>query len=406
MRQYNIASDLVLVQAIEPIVYKQYDNGDKLEVELYQDNKQIILTDEIVLAFFQLEDGTVIQKNCEVLNGNAIATLDNNILSISGTLRVEFTIYNNGKETTTRTLLITVETSINRNEAIETVPQWDIVTQIIVEGQGIIEAAKQITIEAAEAEMVRNTVETNRAEAEADRELAESDRESAEQSRMNAETSRAESETARQTAETARAAAEQERQTNTSTAIQNAENATAEAIDATDAITLVLPNILNLEYIAPYNSTTQYEKNNIVRLGKNSYMALQPTKGNEPTGNMDSPYWGVLALGGVDGLGSVVSVNGVGPDEYGNVTITIPDPDLSAYAKKTELVNHEADQTEKKHVVVSEKTPSNHGPGGIWFEIGLGESEDLGGEEGGLVLQNAIVSDDPPGDTTKIWLDI
>lgn len=145
MRQYNVVSDLVLVKSIEPVVYKQFDNGDTLEVELYQDNEKIELTSEIVLAFFQLDDGTVIQKTCAISSGNAIATLDNNILSIGGTVKVEFTVYENGKETTTRTLLITVETSIDRNNAIQTVPQWDIVSQILADGPGILSAAEQAT---------------------------------------------------------------------------------------------------------------------------------------------------------------------------------------------------------------------------------------------------------------------
>jgi len=121
------------------------------------------------------------------------------------------------------------------------------------------------------------------------------------------------------------------------TAKTAAETATQEAQQATNAINLVLPNVLNLEYIAPYNATTQYLKNNIVRLGKNSYIALQDSKGKEPTGTTDSQYWGVLAVGGLDGTGSVVSVNGVSPDENGNVTLVIPDPDLSGLATKDEL---------------------------------------------------------------------
>lgn len=144
MRQYNIVSDLVLVRSIEPVVYKQYDNGDTLEVELYQDNEKIILTNEVVLAFFELEDKTVIQKTCVIKSGNAIATLDNNILSLGGKVKVEFTIVTSGKQTTTRTLLITVETSINRNEAVETVPQWDIISQLLKDGPGIIDGVRNL----------------------------------------------------------------------------------------------------------------------------------------------------------------------------------------------------------------------------------------------------------------------
>lgn len=132
MRKYNIASDLIQVKSIQPVVYKQYDNGDSLEVELFEDGEKITLTNEVILAFFELENGTVIQKDCTINeNGNAVSVLDNNILSIGGKLKVEFTIYQDDKETTTRTILINVENSIDRNEAIETIPQWDIVQQVL-----------------------------------------------------------------------------------------------------------------------------------------------------------------------------------------------------------------------------------------------------------------------------------
>jgi hypothetical protein len=131
MRKYNIPSDFIQTKALQPIVYKQYDNGDKLVYEPYDDGEKINLTDEIVLAFFELVDGTVIEKTCEIINGNAVATLDNNILSKSGKLTVEFTIYKDGSETSTRAIIISVEKSINRNEAIETIPKWDIVQQIL-----------------------------------------------------------------------------------------------------------------------------------------------------------------------------------------------------------------------------------------------------------------------------------
>lgn len=266
-------------------------------------------------------------------------------------------------------------------------------------GPAILNEAKRVAEETIEAEALRFEAESNRVTAETQRVNAELSRVETEEERITNESERLESESNRKTAETARIQAEKERQTNTSTAVQNVKNATTEAQNATESINLVLPNVLNLKYIAAYNPTTQYEKNNIVRHGKNSYIALQKSLGNAPIGTTDSPFWGVIAIGGVDGLGSVVSVNGIGPDENGNVKLPV-------YAEKAELTKHENDLSEKKHVMVSDTTPSNQGPGGIWFETGLGESDDPGEGEGGLVLQNAIVSDDPPGDTTKIWLDI
>lgn len=80
-----------------------------------------------------------------------------------------------------------------------------------------------------------------------------------------------------------------------------------------------------------YNNTTLYKKGNEVGYDGSSYVALQDTQGNLPT---DTVYWALRAR---KGLGDVNSVNDVLPDGNGNVTITIPDPDLSGLATKNEL---------------------------------------------------------------------
>lgn len=116
-----------------------------------------------------------------------------------------------------------------------------------------------------------------------------------------------------------------------------AETATQEAQEATQAINLVLPNVEGLEYVEPYNTATNYNKNNIVSHEGSSFISLvDDNLGNNPSLNPNA-FWGVLARKGTDGLGSVVTVNGIAPDENGNVTLIIPDPDLSGLATKEEL---------------------------------------------------------------------
>ncbi|QJT71648.1 putative tail fiber [Psychrobacillus phage Spoks] len=114
----------------------------------------------------------------------------------------------------------------------------------------------------------------------------------------------------------------------------DAEQATTDAINATNAINIVLPNVEGLGYVEAYNSITAYRKNNIVSYRGSSYIALQNTINNPPT---ETTYWGLLAIKGLDGAGSVVTVNGISPDQNGNVELAIPYPDLSNYVEKGEL---------------------------------------------------------------------
>lgn len=132
-------------------------------------------------------------------------------------------------------------------------------------------------------------------------------------------------------------------------AATDADQATSNANAATTAINLVLPNVEGLEYVELWDAATTYVKNNIVRRGKNSYIALQSSVGVEPTGTADSPDWGVLAVGGLDGSGSVVTVNGISPDEFGNVLLdTVSSAQLQTVDGKvddlqTQVTTHWAD---------------------------------------------------------------
>ncbi|KZR60383.1 hypothetical protein [Pseudobacillus badius] len=194
------------------------------------------------------------------------------------------------------------------------------------------------------AEEGRKTAETNRATTEGNRTTAEEARNTAEGVRNTAETARQEAEgnrtlaeTARENAEEARETAEAKRQTDTQTAIQNAEIATGNAQAVAD----------NTVHKGEFDLGVSYKKNNVVTLNGSSYMAIQSSKGIVPP---NTTYWQLVAQKGVDGTGSVSTVNGVGPDENGNVTVEIPDPDLSGLATKQEvqdvgtaLVSHQAD---------------------------------------------------------------
>lgn len=118
-----------------------------------------------------------------------------------------------------------------------------------------------------------------------------------------------------------------------------ADTAATNAEGVYNAILPVLPNIEGWGYDPiPYDPATTYERNNIVGHAGSTYISLlDGNVGNTPTLATPNANWGVLARRGIDGKGAVSSVNGVGPDASGDVTITIPDPDLSGLATKAEL---------------------------------------------------------------------
>lgn len=79
---------------------------------------------------------------------------------------------------------------------------------------------------------------------------------------------------------------------------------------------------LGFNWRGTYSNTISYSLNDVVSYNGSSYVALQNTLGNLPT---DTASWNMVSQRGVDGEGSVSSVNGIFPDVDGNVTLDLGD---------------------------------------------------------------------------------
>lgn len=144
--------------------------------------------------------------------------------------------------------------------------------------------------------------------------------------------------------------------------VETADTELQEAID----------NIADFDFKGTYDPNVQYEKHNVVYYNKNSYVALKDNISITPSD--DGVNWRLIALGGVDGTGSVSSINGIFPDENGNVVIATGGEvidnlntqstvdSLSAnqgYVLNNKVVNHADNTTEQKHVTFGTTIPEN-----------------------------------------------
>ena len=138
MRDYKLILNLVTNEKPGDKIFKQYDTGNEIELELYQNehlnvDEKLVLTNESVLAFFKRQDGQVLQKNCSIRNGNVIVTTSKDVLGVPGILELECLVKKGDVETTTTRMTFTVQESIARDGAIEEDPRYtsDLVTELL-----------------------------------------------------------------------------------------------------------------------------------------------------------------------------------------------------------------------------------------------------------------------------------
>lgn len=138
MRDYKLSLNLITNNNVDSKKFKQFDTGNEIELEVYQnenlrEDEKLILTNESVLAFFRRKDGQVLQKNCTIRNGNIIAKTEKDVLGVPGTLELECLIKKGSIETTTQRIIFNVDESIARSGAIEEDPRYtaDLVTELL-----------------------------------------------------------------------------------------------------------------------------------------------------------------------------------------------------------------------------------------------------------------------------------
>lgn len=229
--------------------------------------------------------------------------------------------------------------------------------RLLSETERVNEEKKRILAEAGRgaAETGRQTAETNRVSAETMRSGSEKTRVDNEKQRMLDEKSRSESEATRmgseqerginetdrnsaelvrKTSEAERIAAEQQRNNNEAARQTSMDNALS---NVNHAIQIAEEIVENTKGLGEYDSETTYHPNNIVTYNGSSFMALDEVAGVTPS--TSSSKWQLVAQRGIDGAGSVVTVNGKSPDLDGNVLLTVNEVQGAVTAQQLAQVN-------------------------------------------------------------------
>ncbi|MFJ7731167.1 hypothetical protein ACIQXF_04660 [Lysinibacillus sp. NPDC097231] len=126
---------------------------------------------------------------------------------------------------------------------------------------------------------------------------------------------------------------------NANQSIDNINTVINEAVQTTNNAQLLIDEAKS---VGEFVLSKQYKKNNTVLHNGSTWIALQDTQHNPlpilPV--RENTYWRLVAQRGIDGNGSVVSVNGISPDVDGNVPLSAYDIDA--------ITQSELDDTENK----------------------------------------------------------
>lgn len=237
----EISVDVAKRNVFSAIVAKQFDTNSRfLKVTLTNLGEKIIVPlSAVVTINAEREDGnSAAFLGSANDDGTVTVPLTQWMLALDGEVKCDVSIVDLEERKLTSTLFIlAVEEATYSGDDITEDENYDLLIALLAE----VSDAKTAEASRVQAENARVTAETGRSNAETTRKSnetargkAETNRATAESGRSTAETQRVQAENARASAEALRVAAETQRQTDTQTAIQNA-NAARDAANAAAA---------------------------------------------------------------------------------------------------------------------------------------------------------------------------
>lgn len=212
---------------------------------------------------------------------------------------------------------------------------------------------------------------------------------------------------------------------NANQATTNATNATTEAIKAKDSTLAAIANadVATTNAINATNNAQQvvdntgskgnfvlgqsYKKNNTVLSNGSTFIALQDTQMNPlPVLPItENTWWRLVAQRGIDGEGSVSSVNGIFPDVNGNVTLDLGDTITMVDGIAPDIAGNVITHTNK--AVLDKLTDS----GGQLNYNGkaIGKVSTVNGAQpdasGNIEIPSIHKGKTPPAKTINLWID-
>ena len=127
--------------------YKQYDNNQILKIIIQENKEEVDLAFYTARLFFKLPSGSILEKDTTIENNKIIVSIDSGILSENGRIIADLTLSSSEQLVTAFTMYLDVEETIDRNEAVQSKPEWDLITNTLnnldtkvdkVEGKSLI----------------------------------------------------------------------------------------------------------------------------------------------------------------------------------------------------------------------------------------------------------------------------
>ena len=127
----------IMTKEYTKLKYKQGDSNQTLKFKFYKNGSELDLTGYVAGIFYEKSNNEVLEKTGNI-NGNIVTTtITSGILNTPGVVKTEIFLTKGEEVSISFTILIEVESSIDKNSAVQEKEEWDIIKDLLINGNNI-----------------------------------------------------------------------------------------------------------------------------------------------------------------------------------------------------------------------------------------------------------------------------
>ena len=127
----------IMTKEYTKIKYKQGDSNQILKFKFYKNGSELDLTGYVAGIFYEKPNNEVLEKTGNISSNTVTTTITSGILNTAGVVKTEIFLTKDTEVAISFTILIEVESSIDKNAAVQEKEEWDIIKDLLIKADNI-----------------------------------------------------------------------------------------------------------------------------------------------------------------------------------------------------------------------------------------------------------------------------
>ena len=127
----------IMTKEYTKLKYKQGDSNQTLKFKFYKNGSELDLTGYVAGIFYEKPNNEILEKTGNISKNTVTTTITSGVLNTAGVVKTEIFLTKGDEVSISFTIVIEVESSINKNAAVQEKEEWDVIKDLLNNGNNV-----------------------------------------------------------------------------------------------------------------------------------------------------------------------------------------------------------------------------------------------------------------------------